>query len=220
MTKRALIIFESAGRDLASGNDFGAYASTPGVAALREALLADAAERYHELDVDIRLYLEDDGHLRLPVAGGVQIVRGHIRGPELLTNVMRTFGAGYTAACILRAEYAAVPAEFLSAAFDALDDPLSVALGPGEEGDVYAVAVNDLFPDVLHAVGTDARFDDVLKRAASSAAGVIVLPPWYSVSGVGGRLRLAEDLSADPHRHAPRTRSWIADASDRHPNVM
>lgn len=217
MKKRALIVTAQAPSFFGDPGNLQETLSAEDGAALREAILVDALERYDVLEADIRLCVPADRSTSVDVPDHVRIMRREtpLSGKSIFGAAMETFAAGFGGVCIVGECFATVPADFLAAAFDALETPLSVALGPVENGGLYAVALNDLFPELFEGRSASEMFPTLLERAASVAESVTVLPPWHAVDGAHGIRRLAEELSDDPDTHAPRTRAWFDAASRR-----
>lgn len=186
-----------------------------GAARLYEAFLRDALRQYRALDADLRLYLSPPAD-RLPPAlvpegVGVHLQRGEGLGPRMAHAFVETFAAGYERVVVIGTDHPTLPTPFIEMAFDALAEPLSVSIGPSEDGGYYLLGMNDFFPQLFHQMRYSHAdvFAETLDRVAATRAGLTILPTWYDVDTAEALERLRADLQ-DPAVTAPHTRAALA----------
>lgn len=183
-------------------------------AALAGAFLRDALDAYATLPADVRLYLDapPDAAPAGLAPGGVTLheQRGEGLGQRMLGAFVEAFLAGYGRVVVIGADHPTLPLAFVRIAFDELEEPLRIVLGPSDDGGYYLLGTNELRPALFEgmAFSHGAVFEETLARAQAEAA-VTVLPPWYDVDTPGDLRRLADELDADPDL-APNTREVLA----------
>ncbi len=190
-----------------------------GAADLYAAMLADALAVYADLGVAVRLCLAPgaDGAPPPPMPDGivpdgvtVHAQRGATLGARMLAAFLDAFAAGAHRAVVIGTDHPTLPPEFVALAFEHLDAPRAVTLGPAADGGYYLLGMRDLAP-ALFAGMTYSHPDvlaDTVARAAADDRAVTLLPPWYDVDDGDGLARLRRDLAADP-AVAPRTRAAL-----------
>ena len=191
---------------------------TPAQAAdLYAAMLGDALAQYAALGPAVRLYLAPtaDG-AALPdglVPDGVTVhaQEGRDLGARMLRAFAETFHAGFARAVVVGTDHPTLPDAFLRLAFDHLDAPHALTLGPSDDGGYYLLGLRDLARGLFAGMTWSHAgvLDATLARAADADLAVTLLPPWYDVDDAGGLARLRADLVADP-AVAPRTRAALA----------
>ena len=173
-------------------------------AALYAAFLGDALGRYAALGAApggpaVRLYVGGDpadSRLDGLVPDGVARFRqrGGGLGERMLRASVETFAAGHDRAVVVGTDHPTLPDAFFGLAFGALDDPLTVALGPSDDGGYYLLGLNDIVPDLFDMAYSHGRvFEDTLERAMEADLTPVVLPPHYDVDDAGGLARLVQE---------------------------
>ena len=190
-------------------------------ARLYEAFLRDALDQYAALGPAVRLYLapapEPVPPGLVPDGADVFTQQGADLGARMLRAFVETFGAGYARAVVVGTDHPTLPDAFVEIAFEALDEPLSVCIGPSDDGGYYLLGMNELYPQ-LFAGMTYSRpdvFDATVARAAQTSAGLTVLPPWYDVDTPADLRRLLADLDETP----PHTRRVLQELAGAHPEL-
>lgn len=193
-------------------------------ARLYEAFVIDTLRLYREPGVDVRLYLAPSSD---PVPPGfsepdVRVLpqRGDDLGARLLHAFVETFAAGYERIVALGTDHPTLPAAFVGLAFEALREPLSICLGPADDGGYYLIGMNELYPSLFRDVTYSQPdvLEKTLEKAAATGANVTVLPPWYDVDTPADLLRLQRDL-AEPGSGAVETRRVMAGLAERYPEL-
>lgn len=194
---------------------------TPDEAArLYRAFVHDALDQYATLDADVRLYVHgaEEGLTGLHDGHTLHRQEGDGLGARMQHAFVTSFAAGYERLVIIGTDHPTLPTAFIEQAFAALAEPLSICLGPSEDGGYYLLGMNDFYP-VLFAGMTYSHpgvFEDTLARAGSTAARVTILPRWYDVDTPKALRRLAADLD-DEAPPAPRTRRVMAALCETYP---
>ena len=187
-------------------------------AELYEAFLRDSLDAYRTLSVDVRLYLAGDAEALPPdlVPDGVTLhaQRGDGLGARMAAAFAETFVAGYGRVAIIGTDHPTLPLAFVARAFDELDAPLHVVIGPSDDGGFYLLGMTDLHPGLLDGMtySHGAVFEQTLARAQRLAAQTAILPPWYDVDTPEALRRLGADLAAAEGGEpaAPCTRRVLA----------
>ncbi len=193
-------------------------------ARLYAAFLQDALTQYQSLGVDVRLYLGPSSEKLDPaladLATSVHNQHGDGLGARMQHAFLESFMAGYERLVIIGTDHPTLPSVFITQAFDALVDPLSVSLGPSEDGGYYLLGMNDLFPELFRAMTYSHPdvFRQTLDRAMASQAGITVLPEWYDVDTPETLLRLVRDL--EPQGQARQTRDVVASLVVDYPSLQ
>ncbi len=192
-----------------------------GAAEMYRAFLVDSVHQYISLDSEIYLYL--DGH-----SADQSIVRDlpdvdvrYQLGADLAERMRNAsldmFAAGHERCAIIGTDHPSLPLPFIEQAFNSLMDPMSITIGPSEDGGYYLVGMNDFFPDLFDGMtfSHERVFGDTLERAAATSASITVLPVWYDVDTPDQLPRLYADLLADPLQ-APRTLALLEKLARQH----
>ncbi len=175
---------------------------TPGEAAeLYEAFLRDSLDAYARLGADVRLYLTGAGTLPgawVPGTVSVHEQAGDGLGARMLRALVETFVAGYERALVIGTDHPTLPLAFVERGFEELRLPLSVVLGPSDDGGYYLIGMNEVYPALFDGMrySHDGVFAQTLARAEATGAAVSVLPPWYDVDTPAALRRLASDVTA------------------------
>lgn len=188
--------------------------SPEGAARLYEAFLQDALAQYRSLGVAVRLYLAPPVAAVPPglVPDGVAVCwqQGEGLGARMQRAFLETFAAGYERIVIIGTDHPTLPSAFIRLAFDALDAPRAVSIGPSDDGGYYLLGMNEFYPQVFAGMTYSHPdvFAQTLDRVADTAATLTVLPVWYDVDTPASLARLVEDLQA-PSVEAPATRRVV-----------
>lgn len=180
-------------------------------AQLYEAFLHDALRAYASLRAQVRLYLAGsvDALSAGLVPDGVTLHRqqGPDLGARMQQALLETFAAGSDRVVVIGTDHPTLPLPFVRHAFVVLDEPLSISIGPAEDGGYYLLGMNDFFPGLFDGMTYSHAgvFDETLQRATETGARLTVLPRWYDVDAPSDLDRLAAEL-ADNGEWAPRTR--------------
>lgn len=162
----------------------GPLLSDPGDAALHETGLNDMLAAWTvpgafgvEPAPSVRLYLSSDGG-GIPPGVSRHVPRGDSPGARMLRATVEAFATGHDRVVVVGTDHPGLPAAFVGEAFRLLDEPFAVVLGPGAEGGLYLLGVNEVLPSLFDGLTTDAA--DAFAGALDRAAGVgqpVVLPP-------------------------------------------
>lgn len=200
-------------------------ALTPKQAArLYEAFLRDGLAQYAGLEADVRLYLAPPlpagPTALLPPDVSLHPQQGPDLGARMLRAFVETFGAGYERAVLIGTDHPSLPTDFIELAFAALETPLSLCIGPSEDGGYYLLGMNDLFPQLFDGMtySHEDVFAQTLDRAGATRAHVSVLPEWYDVDTPEALRRLVADLAATTSG-ARRTRDVLDALTARYPSL-
>lgn len=190
---------------------------------LQRALTIDTIETCNLVEADLRIYGEGaENGMRSEIRDReVRIQKEGSPGSRRLSAVMQTFAGGYVAVVCVETVYPTLPVAFIDAAFEALDQPLTIALGPGRGGGCYLIGMNDFFPSVFGAFdgGPSATFLSLLEGATGVGAAVTVLPEWQGIETPGDLKTFASTIDAKPAA-APHTREALRDLRERHPSIF
>ena len=174
--------------------------SEAGAARLYEAFLRDALGQYAALGPDVRLYwgspLEAVPDELVPEGVSPFVQRGGGLGARMQRAFLETFAAGYERIVIVGTDHPTLPSAFIEEAFAALREPLSIAIGPSEDGGYYLLGMNEFYPQLF--AGMRYSHADVLAetlaRVSQTSATLTVLPMWYDVDTPEALDRLRSDL--------------------------
>lgn len=188
--------------------------SEEAAAELYEAFLRDALAQYAEIEADVRLYLAPP-HTTLPegwVPPGVtrHEQRGDDLGSRMARAFLETFASGYERVVIIGTDHPTLPTPFVEAAFETLEEPLSIAIGPSADGGYYLLGMNEFYPQLFQEIvySRPDVFERTVARAAETEAALTILPPWYDVDTPDTLYRLVAELGEEAEV-APRTRTVL-----------
>lgn len=193
-------------------------------ARLYEAFLQDLVARFRRPEFDLRVYLAPDVAIMppdlFPNDVQVHLQRGDDLGTRMLRAFVETFAAGYEHVVIIGSDHPTLPSEFVQQAFDALDEPFQIVIGPATDGGYYLLGMNELYPFLFQEMAySHARvFAETLERAGRSDAGLTILPPWYDVDAPAALMQLMRDLEDDPGL-APRTSEVVRALGQKYPHI-
>lgn len=182
-------------------------APQPGLA---EALAPDQRRRLLQcLWIDMEQYLR-----RIPDVEHGVIVGTGLRFPTTLPSIAlphqdllarleaafdHAFGAGYAHVVILTTNCITLPRAHIERLLQVLDDPfMHVALGPNEDGSLFALGMRQLHPAIFESSEESAHLvRETLTRAGKARLFVGMAPEWYPVATPADLYRLGDDLT-DP----------------------
>lgn len=212
--RAALIVFAKVPSPGAVKTRLTALLTPEDASRLYDAFLRDALDQYRALDVAVRLYLApSDAGLPGDLAGAavsVHTQQGQDLGARMLRAFVETFAAGYERIVVIGTDHPTLPTDFIAAAFDLLHEPLSVVMGPSEDGGYYLLGLNELYPALFRDIvySRPDVFDRTMEKALATSAEVTVLPPWYDVDEPAMLARLAGELAESPSP-PPRTAAVV-----------
>lgn len=200
---------------------------TPTEAAqLYEAFLHDSLDAYAQLDADVRLYLAPSDcpvpEEFTPDGVSMHTQRGDGLGARMLNAFVETFVAGYERVFIIGTDHPTLPLVFVERGFEELLTPLSIVLGPSDDGGYYLLGMNEVYPQLFEGMAYSHPdvFAQTLERAESTGAAVSVLPSWYDVDTPDALRRLVADLAAGAVSEPRRTCELLAVLCDKHEELM
>jgi len=195
---------------------------TPDEAAeIYTAFLADAVDQYTAFAASTSMNLD----LRLcwsgPASSGrsftrdsVQRVqqRGQDLGERMWNAFEQAFTDGYRRVVVIGTDHPTLPDSRIQEAFDTLDLPDRVVIGPSEDGGYYLLGMNRPVPEVFADMTYSHPhvFKNTLRRAAATGAQPVVLSSFYDVDTPSALRRMLSDLSSTDVR-ARRTREIAVD---------
>lgn len=169
-------------------------------AALYEAFLRDALDRYARLGTEaggpaVRLYLAgEEGLAGVPAGVETFRQRGDGLGERMLRAFVETFAAGHDRAIVVGTDHPTLPLDFFGIAFECLDDPLTAVLGPSDDGGYYLLGLNDLVPDLFDMDYSHPDvFEDTLERVMEADLTPVVLPAHFDVDDGPALARLVAE---------------------------
>jgi len=138
--------------------------------------------------------------------------RGRDLGERLDHLLSDVLAAGACCAVVMDSDSPTLPAAYLARAFDLLDSPREVVLGPCDDGGYYLIGVKQPQPRLLREVrmSTPHVARDTLALAKEMKLNVGLLPAWYDVDTVAELERLRAELTAAPAHVAPHTRKFLS----------
>jgi rSAM/selenodomain-associated transferase 1 len=134
---------------------------------------------------------------------------------HLLTAALE---AGASQAVVMDSDSPTLPADYLVQAFDALDGPSDVVLGPCEDGGYYLIGLKRPQPRLLRDVQMSTPYvvRHTIALADQLGLKVALLPTWYDVDTVAELDRLRTELRDAPAHVAGYTRAFLAASSLGH----
>ena len=200
--KEALVVFAKAPVPGRVKTRLTSVLSEEEAARLYEAFLRDALDQYGALGPDVRLYWGSpldavpDGLVPADVGSFAQ--EGEGLGARMQRAFLETFAAGYERIVIVGTDHPTLPSAFIQEAFAALHEPLTVAIGPSEDGGYYLLGMNEFYPQLFAGMTYSHAdvFAETLARAERTSASLTVLPLWYDVDTPEALDRLRRDLGS------------------------
>ena len=160
---------------------------------LYDAFLRDALDRYaawgRERGVAVHLHLSSRSGADLEGALGdlpdgleVREQRGDGLGDRMMRAFVEAFAAGFDRVVVVGTDHPTLPLAFFDLALEALDAPMTAAIGPSDDGGYYLLGLNDVAPALFDMEYSHARvFEDTLERVFEVGLEAVVLPPHYDV---------------------------------------
>jgi len=169
-------------------------------AALYRAFLLDALESYAALSADVRLYLAPSSEPVIDAlgvwAGRTFTQNGAGLGDKMVQAFADTFALGYDQVVITGTDHPTLPISTVQKAFDVLEGPETVSIGPSDDGGYYLMGLTRARRSLFE--GIQYSRSDVLKNTLNLARiegmQVVVLEPWYDVDTKADLDRLEADL--------------------------
>jgi hypothetical protein len=229
----ALIVFakEPSPGDVKTRLTEGGAVSEEEACRLYEAFLSDALQQYTDFaasygDLKVRLYWSGDLDAALDRAlDGVTVheQRGADLGERMATAFRETLRGAADRAVVIGTDHPSLPSSRLSEAFDSLNEPGRLVIGPSTDGGYYLLGMHGYVPEVFDDMTYSHPhvFHNTLRRAAQTEGEVVVLPEWYDVDTPAALRRLLYDLDGRgasddaPPPDASRTREVVSDLNLR-----
>jgi rSAM/selenodomain-associated transferase 1 len=154
--------------------------------ALYEAMVADVLQMARRSNATTWLALAEDGPVPKPWIAHKQVLQRDEGvegctglGARMVSAFADAFAAGYERVCIIGSDCLLITSDLLDAAFEAMDEPESVVVGPADDGGYYLIGMNDLMPELFEGrMYSHARvFEELLERVEEVDAQLILLPP-------------------------------------------
>ncbi len=173
---------------------------TPADAAdLYAAFLGDALAGFVGLGVDVRLYLPASGAAMpaglVPPGVTLCVQRGDGLGARMDAALNETLASGAGQAVVIGTDHPTLPLAHVSAAFDALAEPGTVAVGPTEDGGFYLLGLDRprpaLFDGMTYSHASVCA--ETCARAEADGARLHVLPAWVDVDDAPSLARLVAE---------------------------
>ncbi len=170
----------------------------------------DAARAFfRRLAPDFQLIPQQSGH-RADAADCSHLGPASSQLGDRLQNVLSTaLSQGYRQVVAINSDSPTLPAGFLRAAFDCLDDPqVDAVFGPCADGGYYLIGVKKAPGRLVTGVemSTPTVLQDTLAIAAEEELRVELLPEWYDVDSADDLERLRRELAAQPQRATASSR--------------
>jgi uncharacterized protein len=153
----------------------------------------------------VRLYVARDAgsepSITAPAGVSVHVQRGPDLGARMLRATVESFAAGHDRVVLIGSDHPTLPGAFVGEAFRALLEPLTVVLGPSEDGGYYLIGLNEVLPDLFDGLEYSHAgvLGEALARAADAGVRPVLLPEWYDVDTPDALARLVADRAAGVH---------------------
>ena len=176
---------------------------------LYAAMLDDVLENAANLEgIRTMAFWATDGDTNLPLpAAKVEsfVQSGMDLGERMAAAFESAFASGMEACCIIGTDSPDLPVEYISKAFDHLDnDEVDAVFGPAEDGGYYLLGLKQWWPGLFQNIpwSTEVVLESSLKRAGELGLRTALLPIWYDLDEMKDLRRLLDS----PKASAPRTR--------------
>ncbi len=183
-------------------------------AKLYNAFVKDSLRDYSQLECELQLYI-DGADTDVPedwIRSGMQIheQRGEGLGMRMLNAFTESFGSGAKRVVIVGTDHPSLPKAFLELAFDVLQTPSSICIGPSRDGGYYALGMNECYAGLFHGMtySHNQVFTQTMQRAAAASDNLTVLPEWYDVDTPESLSWLLEDMK-DEHFNLTFTKAFL-----------
>ena len=190
---------------------------------LYEAFLRDALAQYLALGVAVRLYLSPSP-IPIPdglVPSGVDVFeqQGGGLGPRMAQAFVQTFVAGYEQAVIIGTDHPTLPSSFIEEAFNQLEEPYAISIGPSDDGGYYLLGMNEFYPQLFQGMAYSHPdvFEQTIARVEDTSGSLAILPTWYDVDTPEALMQLIAEIPGAPG--LVHTRQVIDVLAAAHPQV-
>jgi uncharacterized protein len=136
--------------------------------------------------------------------------RGDDLGERLHNCFADLFESGFDSVVVIGGDSPTLPGEFLIDAFDLLENPRDLVLGPAEDEGYYLIGMRLLDQEIFKNIpwGTPGVLPATSEMAVARGLNLRLLPLWYDVDTVQDLERLKEELKS--HRgSAENTRRFL-----------
>lgn len=184
MNDRALIVFARSPVAGQVKSRLTPLLSSQEAADLYRAFLMDSLAQYASLEVDVRLYMADEGDPGVHLYGAqLKKQYGHGLGERMEHAFGETAAEGYEQMVIIGTDHPTLPTEFIMEAYEALSDVPAVCIGPALDGGYYLLGMSPLICGLFDGIvyGEPNVFSLTLARAHESGVSVTQLPVWYDI---------------------------------------
>ncbi len=184
MNDRALIVFARSPVAGQVKSRLTPLLSSQEAADLYRAFLKDSLAQYASLEVDVHLYMADEGNPGVDLyCAQLKKQYGHGLGERMEQAFRDTAAEGYEQMVIIGTDHPTLPTEFIMEAYEALSDVPAVCVGPALDGGYYLLGMSPLICGLFDGIvyGEPNVFSLTLVRAHESGASVTQLPAWYDI---------------------------------------
>ena len=201
MKDRALIVFARSPVAGQVKSRLTQLLSSQEAADLYRAFLVDSLAQYASLEVDVRLYMADEGDPGVHLCGA-QLKKqcGDGLGERMEHAFQETAVEGYKQMVIIGTDHPTLPTEFIMDAYEALSDVPAVCIGPASDGGYYLLGMSPLICGLFDGIvySKPNVLSLTLVRARESGASVTQLPVWYDVDTPEDLRRLVSEKTVLP----------------------
>ncbi|MXZ05462.1 MAG: glycosyltransferase [Rhodothermaceae bacterium] len=201
MKDRALIVFARSPVAGQVKSRLTQLLSSQEAADLYRAFLVDSLAQYASLEVDVRLYMADEGDPGVHLYGAkLKKQCGDGLGERMDHAFRETAAEGYEQMVIIGTDHPTLPTEFIMDAYEALSDVPAVCIGPASDGGYYLLGMSPLICGLFDGIvySKPNVLSLTLVRARESGASVTQLPVWYDVDTPEDLRRLVSEKTALP----------------------
>jgi hypothetical protein len=158
---------------------------------------------------------EDAGDYFHLLAPDMELTRqvGASLGERLDHLLTEALASGSGRVVVMDSDSPTLPAEYLSQAFDLLEEA-DVVIGPTRDGGYYLIGMKQPQPRLLRQVqmSTPRVLADTLALAEAAGLAVSLLPAWYDVDTIADLHYLDREIAGmNVNGNAPATRLWLAE---------
>ena len=201
MKDRALIVFARSPVAGQVKSRLTRLLSSQEAADLYRAFLVDSLAQYSSLEVDVRLYMADEGDPGVHLHGAqLKQQYGNGLGERMEHAFQETAAVGYKQMVIIGTDHPTLPSEFIMEAYEALSDVPAVCIGPASDGGYYLLGMSPLICGLFDGIvfSKPNVLSLTLVRAHESGASVTQLPVWYDVDTPEDLRRLVSEKTVLP----------------------
>ena len=132
---------------------------------------------------------------------------------ERISGTLALLLETYSPVVLIGSDSPDLPVEIIKSAFEALDGPADVVLGPATDGGYYLIGLRSMHPTLFEGIAwsTAVVAQQTRERAADAGLQLVGLPFWHDLDTVA-------DLNALVAPGAPLTRAFVATLNDREVN--